>query len=207
MRIVEIDEKSELLKELSEIRSNEQGKFIDLGLVDIGSETDFSDKNIVFGNLTLKAIGEFIEYCKSAEKKECFIIFSRKIDSELLKEISKGIDLKENLLLVGAGNLSGSEISFIAENKIRKISLNQIEIDLENLTDSIMEFASGKELLLGLDFSVLDLFEPGGLSGREAIYILGRMGMMKNLKVACFSGRIESERERKLAAKLAAELF
>lgn len=196
----------EILKEIEKIKSNEKGKLISLELVDFDEEIDFQDKNIFLEGDALKLAADFSEYCQNNGEKKCFIVFSTKFNLELARIILERASLKEDLLLVGAGNLSSGEIEFISENKIKKISLNQIELDLENSTDSIMEFSSGKELFVLFDFSVVD-FEQGGLSARKAIYILGRMGMMKNLKLALFPSQSKEEKETKLAARLIAELF
>jgi arginase family enzyme len=82
-----------------------------------------------------------------------------------------------------------------------------------------MEFASGKELYVSFDIDIVDpAFAPstgyreiGGLTSRQAIYIISRLSMIKNLK-AFDIVEVNSEEDKtgltvKLAAKLLAELL
>jgi len=61
------------------------------------------------------------------------------------------------------------------EKNIKTISMNQLMNDLHKTCDTIMEFASGKELYVSIDIDVVDpafapatgYCEPGGLSSRQ----------------------------------------
>ena len=82
-----------------------------------------------------------------------------------------------------------------------------------------MEFASGKNAYVSFDIDVIDPafalstghLEPGGLTSRQAIYIISRISKMKNLKCVDIV-EVDSENDKegltvKLAAKLLAELL
>lgn len=198
MNLANFSDFSEVLSELEKIKSNSKGKLINLGIVNMEKEMNFLDKNILISeqaNINFH-LEKFSELCRKNEKTPCIILFSRNYHD------FSGIISRENLMLVGVENLSAQEMSFIAENKIRHISLNLILEEISDSTESIMEFSYGKELFLIVDSSIFDI-EAGGLLLRHGIYILSRIGMMKNLKVACFSGF----KNPKILARLASELF
>lgn len=169
----------------------------------------------------------FLEYC--GEKKACLIIFDAHGDcmpagknpshEEWLRALINVGFPPRNILLVGARNLDKQEIEFLSENKIKQVNINQLNNNLEETTDFIMEFASGKELYVSFDIDVIDPAfapstgypEPGGLTSRQAIYIMQRIALMKNLK-AIDIVEINSEQDKsnltvKLGAKLLAELI
>jgi len=142
----------------------------------------------------------FLEYCKKEEKEPCLIVFDAHADCmEPMKEatheewlrklIEFGFPVK-NILLVGVRNIWKQEISFLAKNKIKTVSMNSLNNNLEEVTDVVMEFASGKQLYVSFDIDVIDpvfasstgYSEPGGLSSRQATYIVSRIAKMKNLK-------------------------
>jgi len=86
----------------------------------------------------------------------------------------------ENILLVGARNSYKDEIEFLAKNKIKQIGMNQLNNNLEETTDIIMEFASGKKLYVSFDIDVVDpAFAPGvscpapfGLLPNDFLYLV-----------------------------------
>lgn len=96
----------------------------------------------------------------------------------------------ENVLIVGARNIDPAEAEFIKKNKIKTIKMNELLLNLEDVTDFIMEFAGGKKLYLSIDIDFVDpgfapstgYPEPGGASSREALYIFSRLSLLKNLK-------------------------
>ena len=82
----------------------------------------------------------FLEYCKKENKETCLIIFDAHADcmktmkepthEELLRAlVEEGFPAK-NILLVGARNLWQEEIKFLAENKIKRISINELNNNL-----------------------------------------------------------------------------
>ncbi len=173
----------------------------------------------------------FLENCNDKEEEACLIVFDAHADcmpagkeashEEWLRALIDSGFKAENILLVGSRNNDAEEIRFLAENKIKQISINELLLDLENITDLIMEFSNGKELYVSFDIDVIDpafapatgYKEPGGLSSREAIYIVSRISRMKNLKVfdlvevdAVADEKYENI-TTKLGAKLLAELL
>ena len=128
---------------------------------------------------------------------------------------------KENIMLIGIRNPKQEEISFISKNKIKQISVNQINENLHEMTDIIMEFAQKKDLYISININAIDpafapstpYIEPGGLSSRQMIYIISRLSILKNLK-AIDIVEINSDKDKnnssitiKLAAKLLAEFL
>ena len=207
MRIVKLNETAmRVVNELRNMKSNEAGKLIQPELLQIEEVPDWQEKNLflaceVFADL----LRDFVRYCRDSGKNPCLIIFTKNIDVAFLKDIIGAGVSRDSILFVGARNLSAKEMEFLAENKIRNISLNLFLINIEEATDFIMEFASGKELFLTFDISILEQIEFGGLTSRQAIYCLGRMSMMKNLKGVLLSGI--DEKISSLAARLLAELL
>lgn len=126
----------------------------------------------------------------------------------------------KNILLVGIRNSDKQETAFMKEKGIRKISINNFNLDLESVSDVITEFASGKELYVSFDIDIIDpafapstgYIEPGGLTTRQALYILQRINKIKNLRGIDIV-EINSEKDKdnngltvKLGAKLLSEL-
>ncbi len=171
----------------------------------------------------------FLEYCKRMEKKPCLIVFDAHPDcmpviknpnhEEWLRALIEKEFPAEDILLVGARNSDQEEIRFLAERKVKQISINQLNENLQDTTDTIMEFASGKELYVSFDIDVVDpafasstgYLEPGGLTSRQTIYIMQRIALMKNLK-AIDIVEVNSEDDRqgmtiKLASKILAEII
>lgn len=181
----------------------------------------------------------FLEHCKENKDNEareqqtepCLIVFDAHADcmppmkepthEEWLRAlIEKGFPV-ENILLVGARNLHQQEIQFLQKNKIKQVSTEQIEKDIEGTTDIIMEFSQGKSLYVSIDIDILEpafapavaYAEPGGLSLRQLIYILQRLSMLKNLK-ALDIVEVDIEKDKKhdlrtikLATKLLVEML
>ena len=171
----------------------------------------------------------FLNFYNGRDEEACLIVFDAHPDcmkpgknpshEEWLRALVEQGFKPGNILLVGARNSYKDEIEFLAENKIRQINMNQLNNNLEETTDIIMEFAHGKSLYVSFDIDIIDpafapstgYLEPGGLTGRQAIYILQRISLMKNLKavdiVEVNSEKDESGVTVKLAAKLLAELL
>jgi len=228
-----IDKKSLNIEEIHLDNNNldEQEKLIYKNSRDILEEQD----KVIFlgGDHSISySIGKaFFDYCKKNSKEPCLIVFDAHADcmpvmknpthEEWLRAlIEKGFPA-ENVLLVGARNLEKEEIEFLSENKIKQIGMDKLMLNLEELTDTIMEFAFGKELYVSFDIDVVDpAFAPstgykevGGLTSGQALYILLRMNKMKNLKVFDLV-EVNSENDKKkdsmtvkLASKLLAELL
>ena len=178
----------------------------------------------------------FFDYCENRGKEPCLIVFDahpdlmKPIDSDSEKTptheewlrglIEDGFPVK-NILLIGIRNSDPEEIRFIKEKGIRTISINQLNENLEEVTDIITEFANEKELYVSIDIDVLDpafapstgYLEPGGLTSRQFLYILQRINKIKNLRAVDI---VEINREKdkennnmtiKLGAKILSELI
>lgn len=182
----------------------------------------------------------FLENCKREKKKSCLIVFDAHADCQqtgseqvqasssdkprakewLRKLIEDGFP-SENVLIVGARNIEQSEIKFIKENKINMISMNSLTEDLQDICDTIMEFANGKELYISIDIDVIEpVFAPstgypeiGGLTSRQFIYLIQRMKKIKTLRAVDIVEINEKEDKKRdnltiqLGAKILAELL
>ncbi len=144
----------------------------------------------------------FFDYCESHGKNPCLIVFDAHPDvmepvdrnfpthEEWLRGlIEDGFPVK-NILLVGVRNSDPKEIGFLKEKGIKMISINQLNENLEEITDIITEFANEKELYVSIDIDIIDpafapstgYQEPGGLTSRQFIYILQRINKIKSLR-------------------------
>ncbi len=209
-----VDEQEKLIYENSKKILNEQDKVIFLG----------GDHSISY------SIGKgFLEYCNEKEKKPCLIVFDAHADCDVPTKnptheewlralIEKGFPVG-NILLVGVRKLWKIEIEFLSKNKIKTVNMNELLLNIDEVTDIIMEFSSGKELYVSWDIDVIDpvfapntgYLVPGGLTSRQALYILSRISKMKNLK--CFDlVEVDGENDKTgltvtLASKLLGELL
>ena len=175
----------------------------------------------------------FSDYCRNIEKEPCLIVFDAHADcckpgkepthEEWLRALIENGFPKENVLLVGIRNLWRDELVFLSKNKIKKIGIDELSNNIEDVTDTIMEFGSGKdkELYVSIDIDAADpVFAPstgykevGGLSSRQILYIIKRLSKIKNLKAVDIV-EINSEDDRKtgnltvkLGSRLLAELL
>jgi len=176
-------------------------------------------------------VKSFFEVCKLRKRESCLIVFDAHPDC--MKPIDKKIPTHEewlralveagfpakNILLVGVRNSWKDEIVFLKENKILFMDVDKLLLDVEDACDTIMEFASGKELYVSLDIDVVDpvfapgtgYCEPGGLTSRQLIYLFKRISKMKNLNAVDLV-EINSEKDKnnltiKLGAKILSELI
>ncbi len=207
MKIISSDAGNGVLDELCRIKNNEKWKPVNIKLFDRGSDEKdivLNDRTAVLSEFPLISAGSFFEACKSEGKRACMIIFCAHAECAMIRGLAENGFPAENLLLIGAGNLSSEEIAFLSEKRIRLMNINQIEENIAEACEIIMEFASGKELYLRFNLDIIDSgANPGGMSARQAVYIISRMAMMKNLRVFSLGGF--SERE-KLGAKLVSEI-
>lgn len=204
-----LDEQEELIFENSLKAFSEQDKIIFLG----------GDHSISF------SVGKaFLEHCNKNEEEACLIVFDSHADmmpagknpnhEEWLRALIESGWKAENVLLVGSRNNDKQEIEFLAQNKIRQVSINQLVNNIEETTDLIMEFGSGKQVYVSFDIDVIDAaFAPdtgypevGGLSSRQALYIVSRLAMMKNLKAVDIV-EINCEKAGNMTVKLGARLL
>ncbi|MDD5012137.1 MAG: arginase family protein [Candidatus Nanoarchaeia archaeon] len=173
----------------------------------------------------------FLEHCKNQRKKPCLIIFDAHADcmepieeptnEEWLRKLIDDGFPSENVLIVGARNIHQDEIKFIKENKIKTLSMSALTEDLNDMCDTIMEFANGKELYISIDIDVIDpAFAPataypenGGLTSRQFVYLIQRMKRIKTLRAIDLVEINEKEDKKynnmtvKLGAKILSELL
>ena len=126
----------------------------------------------------------------------------------------------ENIILVGVRNFDEKELEFIKENKIKLFDMKKVAENKEEVCDTIMEIAREfKNLYLSLDIDVVDpsfapgtgYLEVGGISGRELIYFVQRLRLLKNLRrvdlVEINPSLDKNNISVKLGAKLVKELI
>jgi arginase family enzyme len=171
----------------------------------------------------------FFDYCETNAKEPCLIIFDAHAD--VMKPVDKNFPTHEewlrgliedgfpvkNILLIGARNFDIQEIKFLKEKGIKMISINQLNENLEEVTDVITEFANEKELYVSIDIDVIDpafapstgYLEPGGLTSRQFLYIIQRINKIKKLRGIDIV-EINSEKDKQnnnLTVKLGAKIL
>jgi agmatinase len=181
-------------------------------------------------SITYSTAKAFLDYCRKSEKEPCLIVFDSHADSMfpmkeptheewLRKLIEEGFP-RENVLIVGLRNAWKDEVIFLKENKIKIILINNLLENLNEMCDTIMEFANGKELYVSIDIDVIDPAfapatgypEPCGLSSRQFLYLIQRIKKIKTLKAIDLVEINEKEDKKynnmtiKLGAKILAEL-
>ncbi len=239
----------EILKSLDDIYTNEKGKIIDKKLLDLEEihvdNNDIKEASELIYKSAKQAFSEqdkvlfvggdhFISYSLVKAFKECFenpflIVFDAHADCMkplreptheewLRKIIEEGFPV-ENIILVTTRNLWPDERAFLAEKKIKIISMQQIQENRQDVCDLLMERAKeAGAFYISLDIDAVDPAyapgtgypEPGGLTSREMIYFLQRLKLLKNFKAADIveinPDKDISNRTVKLGAKLLAEM-
>lgn len=192
------------------------------------------DKSIFLGgdhSISFPVCKAFFDFSKKKGDDACLIVFDAHVDCMLtMKEptheewlralVEAGFPVS-NILVVGVRNMWQDEIRFLSKKGIRYVSINQLNENLQEVTDAIMEFAQGKQLYVSIDIDILDpAFAPatghaetGGLTSREFIYIIQRISLLKNLRaVDIVEINVEKDKNHdnrtiKLGAKILAELL
>jgi len=173
----------------------------------------------------------FLDFCRNSGKEPCLIVFDahpdcmKPIDNsfptheEWLRALVEAGFPAQNILLVGIRNSDISELNFLKEKRLQKISIDRFAEDLQDACDTIMEFANKKELYVSIDIDAIDPAfapstgypEPGGFTSREFIYLIQRINKMRNLRavdiVEINSEKDESGLTIKLGAKILGELI
>ena len=155
-------------------------------------------------------------------KEACLIVFDSHADcmpagknpnhEEWLRALVEQGFPAAQILLFGARNNDKQEIEFLSRNKIKQVGINQLNNNIEETADLIMEFGSGKQVYVSFDIDVVDIAfvpdtgypEVGGLSSRQALYIVGRISLMKNLRAFDI---VEVQEGRNMTVKLGARLL
>jgi len=196
---------------------------------------NFDEKRTLFlggdHSLSYPLVRSFFDYSVNSEKEPALIIFDAHPDlmepvdnkipthEEWLKAlINDGFNPK-NILLIGIRNSDPAELKIIKKLGIKTFSVNQLMLDIEGVTDAIMEFGYLKDVYVSLDIDIVDpafapgvgYIEPAGISSRELIYIIQRLNMMKNLRaidvVEINPTKDINSLTSKLAAKIVSELM
>ncbi len=167
----------------------------------------------------------FLDYCRISGKKPCLIVFDSHADcmfpmkepthEEWLRKLIEEGFPKENILLVGLRNVWKDEITFLRENKIKTLSISNLTNELQEMCDTIMEFANGKELYVSLDIDFIDpIFAPstgypetGGLSSRQFIYLIQRIKRIKTLRAVDIVEINEKKDKDRITVKLGAKIL
>ncbi|MBI2629915.1 arginase family protein [Candidatus Pacearchaeota archaeon] len=214
-----LTQNKEILQELKKIKVNEKGKIINFELLNIEEcNSDFSQDKTIFVCPPAPPISSFHSFCIQNKKEPSLVIFDsaphcKTSEDSRLKDLIEAGFPAENILLVGIRELSQEELIFLNSRKIKRISMNELNNDIEEITDIIMEFSSGKEPYISFNLSIIDpIFtslnsSPGGLTSRQAIYILSRINLMKNLKAIDINTPENNPQLNKLIAKLLSEII
>lgn len=167
----------------------------------------------------------FLDYCRNNKKKPSLIVFDSHPDcmepmkepthEEWLRKLVEDGFPAEDILLVGLRNSHKDEITFIKQNKIKTLSINNLTEDLADMCDTIMEFSNGKELYLSIDIDVIDPAfapstgypEPGGLTSRQFLYLVQRIKKIKNLKAIDLVEINEKNDKEGITCKLGAKII
>ena len=134
--------------------------------------------------------------------------------------IEEGIIKKENVILLGIRAADKKEIEYLQKNNIKFYTARQLDLDRDNICDSIMEKTREfSDLYLSIDIDFLDpafapgtgYMEPGGSSTRDLLYFVQRLKLLKNLKavdiVEVNPDKDHNNMTSKAAAKIIGELL
>lgn len=150
---------------------------------------------------------------------DCSPAYKTSHDDLLIALLKERIIRPDNILLVGLRSWAREELLFLREHRIKQYPMREIAADgTAEICDAVMSAAkSFGALYLSVDMDVLDpAFAPGvaapeagGLSGRELLYFVQRLRLLKNLRAAdlCEVNPAKDNEGMtvKLAAKIAAE--
>ncbi len=142
-------------------------------------------------------------------------------DDLVLALVREKVIKPEHILIVGVRQWQKGELQFLRENKIKYYTLAEISSDgAIDVCDAVMSVAKDfGSLYVSIDMDVVDpAFAPGvstpeagGLSGRELLYFIQRLKLLKNFRAADVM-EINPEKDRdtvtvRLGAKVVAELL
>ena len=151
---------------------------------------------------------------------DCSAAYRTSHEDLLLALVKERIIRPENILLVGVRSFTRDELLFLREHRIKQYPMKEIAAEgIGEICDAVMGAAKDfGALYLSVDMDAVDpafapgvaVPEPGGLTGRELLYFVQRLRLLKNLRAAdvCEVNPVNDRDETtvKLAAKLAAEL-
>ena len=212
---------TEIIKQYSLLGANEDGRndIAEIGEVDDANEIkDYVKDHTVFlfgdESFTAQAFRTFAAKYPNAGLLRFDSNFS------LLQLVRNPITpaIKPNQIIFAATRAwNREEADYIRTQKVNHFSMKKLfELGIDEATDTLMETARNfGALYLSIDISCLDPAfadsekkEPGGLTTRELLYMLQRLKLLKNLKIADITGFAGEKDDKtiKLAAKIIKEL-
>ena len=105
--------------------------------------------------------------------------------------VNQNLIKKENIILVGTRNWDKNEIEFLKENGIRYFNMKKISNGFKEVAEELVELSKKIEnLYISIDIDVLDpafapgtgYCEPGGLTTRQLLYLLGKLKEVGNIR-------------------------
>jgi len=169
----------------------------------------------------------FVNYCNDVGKRPSLLVFDSRANCSfeegkeeyatnenwLRKLIESGFNPK-NILIVGATNVSTEEREFLIRKGVARISINSFLEDIDNITDTVMEFCNGKEVYLSVSLGIIDGIyrdsgDIGGLTPRQLLYALQRINKIKNLKsIDIVEANCDADKKSiQVGAKILAEIL
>jgi arginase family enzyme len=146
----------------------------------------------------------------------CKLVEKNPKNDSWIRELLENEYYSHNILLVSTRNYSLEEINYLKKKKIVVISMDVLQEDLSGVTDMIMERSRNSSgFYISIDINSIDpafapgtnCIEPGGLSSRELIYILKRLSLLENFKVADITEINLKKDFNDLSVKLGAKLI
>jgi arginase family enzyme len=231
------DSGEEIIKELRKISRNEKSREIRFQVEEIHLDnSDTKEKENLISKNSKKVLGNnrvvflggdhSITYPILKDLEDyCLVVFDAypdclEGDRGWLRILIEGGLNPENVLLVGVRNYTEEEFEFLKKNKIKVVGMNELKNDLEEMGDVITEFCE-KKTYFSLDMNVLDpVFAPsgydlvpGGLDGREIIYLMSRLCRVKDflggdlVEIDKIKDKKFGNRTFMLAGKIISEIF
>ncbi len=193
MILVDKTNNSELVEWISEREINEKGNEIDFDLIsDVKSVFDGDEKGVVICDDVLEITKLFSDYCEEKRSEGCCMFFTNNF--EFVKESFS----RDNLFL---GKFERKEdLIYSKEKGVVHISYDQIISNIHETSDAIMEFSSGKDLAVFVDFDLVG----EDLSYRQMVFLIHRISRIRRLKTICF---MNCEKDIELSAKVISEVF
>ena len=170
----------------------------------------FSEKNENAGLLVFDAHADLMHNFKPPTHEDYLRVL---MEDKLVK--------KENVVLVGLRNWHKDEYNFLKQNKMKYFNMKEISFEtLFEVSDAVMSSIKNfNALYISIDIDVLDpsfapgtgYREPGGLTSRELLFFLGRLKLLKNLRMVDLV-EVNPDKDLdgmtvKLGAKIITELF
>ncbi len=212
---------TEIIKQYSLLGANEDGRndIAEIREVDDASEIkDYVKDHTIFLLDDSSFTGQVFRTFMTKYSNAGLLRFDA--DYSLLQLVRNSITpvIKPNQIIFAATRTwNREEADYVRTQKVNHFSMKKLfELGIDEATDTLMESARNYgALYISIGISCLDPAfvnsekkEPGGLTTRELLYMLQRLKLLKNLKMADITGFSE-ERDAntaKLVAKIIKEL-